>query len=251
MGSSSSEGESSSLEGSDVAIAAGWGLLSALSLIIGSVIGVVRLPSLRLRAVLMAFGGGALTEALSIELFGHILHKDEDEPGLVWAAIGAAIFGGLFFATLDWGLNNRGAFMRKAATVKSARTVKSGSTTTRRAAAGGAHPAGAARRRARVADRHDGGGGVRVRRSSPARRQVPLYFIAAGSVSLSLCSPLAEGGGGGGGGGEGGGGEGGGGGGGGSGGAAAGGGKEEGAARSSRTSWTRSCCTACSARWRC
>ena len=54
--------------------AAGWGTLSAVSLLIGAGIGVAHLPSRTVRAGMMAFGSGALVEALAIELFGHILH---------------------------------------------------------------------------------------------------------------------------------------------------------------------------------
>ena len=41
-----------------------WGLFSASSLVIGATVGIVRLPSKVFRAALMAFGGGALIEAL-------------------------------------------------------------------------------------------------------------------------------------------------------------------------------------------
>ena len=72
--------------------AAGWGLLSASSLLIGAAIGILRLPGAKLRAILMAFGGGALLEALSIELFGHLLQQRAAHPAVVWVAI-AAVFG--------------------------------------------------------------------------------------------------------------------------------------------------------------
>ena len=44
--------------------AAGWGTLSAVSLLIGAGIGVFHLPSRTVRAGMMAFGSGALVEAL-------------------------------------------------------------------------------------------------------------------------------------------------------------------------------------------
>jgi len=97
-----------------------WGLLSATSLNIGSVIGVSCLPRRKLRAVLMSFGGGALLYALSIELFGHVLHtaeKDDDNTA-VWIMEISAIAGGVFFAMLNRALNNNGAALRKFSTTK-------------------------------------------------------------------------------------------------------------------------------------
>lgn len=105
----------------------GWGILSASSLLLGSIIGVIRLPSKVVRAALMAFGGGALIEALSIELFGHVLeearHSDDGDPDyidrvLVFLALLAALFGGLLFTGLDRMLSSYGAFLRKTATVQ-------------------------------------------------------------------------------------------------------------------------------------
>lgn len=112
----------------------GWGVLSASSLIFGAGVGIYRLPSKVVRAALMAFGGGALIEALSIELFAHIIATargghggsgasgssgggDIDRP-LVFVALVAAICGGLLFAGLDRALSNHGAFLRKASTVR-------------------------------------------------------------------------------------------------------------------------------------
>eukprot|EP00927_Polykrikos_kofoidii_P034445 TRINITY_DN29238_c0_g1_i1.p1 TRINITY_DN29238_c0_g1~~TRINITY_DN29238_c0_g1_i1.p1 ORF type:complete len:763 (+),score=158.22 TRINITY_DN29238_c0_g1_i1:66-2291(+) len=103
--------------------AAGWGLLSALSLVLGSGIGIAKLPSKVVRATLMAFGGGALIEALSIELFAHIIatakggHGEGGDKSIVFMALGAALAGGLFFAGLDRLISSQGAFMRKAATL--------------------------------------------------------------------------------------------------------------------------------------
>lgn len=102
-----------------LAKAAGWGLLSASSLVFGAIVGIARLPSSKVRATLMAFGGGALIEALSIELFAHILHvaHENHNKSLVFLAVGSAIVGGLVFATLDHILNSQGAFLRSAATL--------------------------------------------------------------------------------------------------------------------------------------
>lgn len=111
----------------------GWGILSASSLVLGAAIGILRLPGRVVRAAMMAFGGGALIEALSIELFAHIIetarggggHGGEGDGhgegkvdrGLVFLALGSALAGGLIFAGLDTALSSQGAFLRKASTV--------------------------------------------------------------------------------------------------------------------------------------
>lgn len=107
--------------------ALGWGLFSAFSLVLGAGIGIVRLPSKVVRASLMAFGGGALIEALSIELFAHIIatarggghgdHGGKEDKSIVFLALASAVGGGLLFAGLDRALSSHGAFLRKAATV--------------------------------------------------------------------------------------------------------------------------------------
>eukprot|EP00440_Ansanella_granifera_P000622 gb/GFBE01000675.1/.p1 GENE.gb/GFBE01000675.1/~~gb/GFBE01000675.1/.p1 ORF type:complete len:756 (+),score=175.56 gb/GFBE01000675.1/:1-2268(+) len=99
-----------------------WGLLSAISLNIGSIIGVTCLPGQKTRAVLMSFGGGALLFALSIELFGHVLEESRAPGGStnnVWAMEGSAVVGGVFFAVLNNLLNDQGAALRKPSTTKS------------------------------------------------------------------------------------------------------------------------------------
>jgi CRP-like cAMP-binding protein/zinc transporter ZupT len=112
--------------------AAAWGVLSAVSLLIGAIIGVWRNPKKEIRAVFMAYGSGALIEALSIELFAHIVHLAEggssrrlasgngDGPGkgLVYVAMGMAILGGSCFAGLNKVLNDAGGFARHAASLK-------------------------------------------------------------------------------------------------------------------------------------
>ena len=104
--------------------AAGWGLLSALSLVIGAAIGVTAAPSPKVNAAMMAFGGGALIQALSIELFGAILqHQSDTGLGCTLAAIAAAVCGGAFFSFLDKVLNDQGAFFRKRSTLKVAKVL--------------------------------------------------------------------------------------------------------------------------------
>ncbi len=103
----------------------GWGVLSALSLLLGSYIGIVCLPSQRVRSFFMAFGGGALLEALSIELFGEILNRiDEGHDvglgsGLAFVAAAGAITGGLLSEFLNRIIAGKGGFLRKYATAKS------------------------------------------------------------------------------------------------------------------------------------
>jgi hypothetical protein len=104
--------------------ALGWGLLSALSLVIGAAIGVTSAPSPKVNAAMMAFGGGALIQALSIELFGAILqHQADTGVGCTLAAIAAAVCGGAFFSFLDKVLNDQGAFFRKRSTLKVAKIL--------------------------------------------------------------------------------------------------------------------------------
>lgn len=86
----------------DALKAGGWGLISAWSLVIGAQLGTWKLPSKKIRAILMAYGGGALFQALSIELFGQIVESQTEHGSIVtWTAIITAIFGGIFFSLLD------------------------------------------------------------------------------------------------------------------------------------------------------
>jgi CRP-like cAMP-binding protein len=101
-----------------------WGGISALSLPVGALVGLWTKPSRRVTSALMAFGGGALLFALSIELFGHALHVASDahgsivKPGIVLATMGSAVVGGLLFALLNQLLNNKGAFLRKSSLIR-------------------------------------------------------------------------------------------------------------------------------------
>jgi CRP-like cAMP-binding protein len=101
-----------------------WGLVSAASLPLGALAGLVTRPPRRVTSGLMAFGGGALLFALTIELFGHALHFSSDEhgvvtrPGIIVATMIAAVIGGLLFDGLNQLLNKRGGFLRKGALIK-------------------------------------------------------------------------------------------------------------------------------------
>ncbi len=96
-----------------------WGALSAVSLPLGAIIGLVLTPKRRVASSAMAFGGGALLFALTIELFGHVLHVAADDhghverPGLVLAAMAAAVLGGVLFNTLNLILEGKGGFLRR------------------------------------------------------------------------------------------------------------------------------------------
>ena len=60
-----------------------WGMVSAVSLPLGAVIGLWTQPSRKVTSALMAFGAGALLFALTIELFGHALHVASDHHGVI------------------------------------------------------------------------------------------------------------------------------------------------------------------------
>jgi CRP-like cAMP-binding protein len=87
------------------------GVVSACSLPLGALtIGFWR-PTDRTTAVLMAFGGGALLAALTIDLVGSALRSGHFDA----LAIGA-VLGGLLFAALNQVVNDFGGFLRKAST---------------------------------------------------------------------------------------------------------------------------------------
>ncbi len=101
-------------------MAFGWGALSAVSLPNwGALVGVWTRPTRRVASSAMAVGGGALLFALSIELFGHVLHRAGDshghitEPGLVMSALIAAVVGGVLFNLLNRILEGQGGFLRR------------------------------------------------------------------------------------------------------------------------------------------
>ena len=93
-----------------------WGLISAVSLPVGAVIGLYTKPTQRATSSLMAFGGGALLFALTIELFAHCLHRSHEshDNGIIFSMILGALAGGIIFEILNQLLCNKGAFLRKA-----------------------------------------------------------------------------------------------------------------------------------------
>lgn len=92
-----------------------WGAVSAVSLPLGAVIGLWARPPKKVTSSLMAFGGGALLFALTIELFAHALHRSHEghDIRIILATMIGAGAGGLLFEFLNQLLNNRGAFLRK------------------------------------------------------------------------------------------------------------------------------------------
>ena len=87
------------------------GLISAVSLPMGAVTTFFWRPSDRVIAILMAFGGGALLAALTIDLVASAVDKGHFHA----LAIGA-IIGGLLFVGLNRIVNDYGGFLRKAST---------------------------------------------------------------------------------------------------------------------------------------
>ncbi len=87
------------------------GLISVCSLPLGTITSAFWRPGDRVVAFLMAFGGGALLAALTIDLVGSALAKGHFYP----LAFGC-IIGGLLFIGLNQVINDYGGFLRKAST---------------------------------------------------------------------------------------------------------------------------------------
>ena len=88
------------------------GLLSALSLPLGTLTTLVWTPGDRATAWLMAFGAGALLSAVTIDLFAPAIHK-----GLFFDVALGAVIGSLFYLLINHQLNKQGGFLRKTATM--------------------------------------------------------------------------------------------------------------------------------------
>jgi CRP-like cAMP-binding protein len=101
------------------------GALSAVSLPLGSVLGLQTRPRPQFIAVLAAFGAGALLAALSVELVaptvfalgdGGTGSHGGDSHRNFYALIAGAVLGGILFFMLDQLVNAHGGFLRKTAT---------------------------------------------------------------------------------------------------------------------------------------
>ncbi|MCG7948120.1 MAG: cyclic nucleotide-binding domain-containing protein [Candidatus Thiodiazotropha taylori] len=94
-----------------VMMAFALGIISASSLPIGAITAKFWQPSDRATAILMAFGGGALLAALTIDLVASAV-----EEGHFYALAAGAMVGGLLFIGLNQLVNDYGGFLRKAST---------------------------------------------------------------------------------------------------------------------------------------
>ncbi|MFL5753718.1 MAG: ZIP family metal transporter [Bacteroidia bacterium] len=117
------------------------GGLSAISLPLGSLAGIVFKPRASITAAFTAFGAGALMAALSVELIAptvmEIVGQSASSTGMahdkthafytLGALILGCILGGLLFFTLDEALNSKGGFKRKISTVITFFKAKKGS----------------------------------------------------------------------------------------------------------------------------
>ncbi len=104
-----------------VAIAALLCVLASASLLLGAAIGIYGRPSRRMTAVVMAFGSGALIQALSVNLAlegaERLLHEAHLGPYAAWAFVaGGFAAGGLAFYLADRAIQHRGGALRSAAT---------------------------------------------------------------------------------------------------------------------------------------
>ncbi len=97
---------------STLALAFGIGLFSACSLPLGAITTRFWTPSDRMTAILMAFGGGALLAALTIDLVASALSKGHVVPLII-----GCILGGLLFRLLNEMISSKGGFLRKSSTV--------------------------------------------------------------------------------------------------------------------------------------
>ena len=87
------------------------GLISACSLPLGTLTAMCWRPGERTVGMLMAFGGGALLAALTIDLVGSAL-----DSGHVLTLCLGCLLGGLLFLGLNQLVNNQGGFQRKTST---------------------------------------------------------------------------------------------------------------------------------------
>lgn len=101
----------STMTESSVLLAFIVGLISAASLPGGAITARLWFPTDRQIAFLMAFGGGALLAALSVDLVASAIGRGQLMPlSLGW------VLGGLLFVVLNQAVNDYGGFMRKAST---------------------------------------------------------------------------------------------------------------------------------------
>jgi CRP-like cAMP-binding protein len=113
----------SSLDISRILLASGLAAVSMLSMIIGTAIGVFAKPTQRTNAIVMAFGTGALIQALAIELAMKGAHRLTDishfsgTEAWIWVASGFIIGGMIYYLANKW-LEKKGAAIRHPALAK-------------------------------------------------------------------------------------------------------------------------------------
>ncbi|MFZ4620697.1 MAG: cyclic nucleotide-binding domain-containing protein [Bacteroidota bacterium] len=106
-----------------VLIAAALAALSLVSMVIGTFIGVYAKPTQRTNAIIMAFGTGALIQALAIELALKGARRLTDHAlfsgieAWTWVAFGFIIGGLVYYLVNKW-LENKGAAIRHPALAK-------------------------------------------------------------------------------------------------------------------------------------
>lgn len=88
-----------------------FGMVSAAALPLGALIAGIWTPRQKITAFMMAFGAGAILAVIALDLMANVLTRGDFYP----LAIGC-ILGGLLFAAFNKFINNRGGFLRKAAT---------------------------------------------------------------------------------------------------------------------------------------
>jgi CRP-like cAMP-binding protein len=99
------------------------GIIATLSLPLGAALGIYLNVSKKFVAIVMAFGAGALIQALAVELaFGsaeHLIVAEKMQWGIgwLWVAMGFTV-GGLVYSGANLALDNIGGAMRKAATAR-------------------------------------------------------------------------------------------------------------------------------------
>ncbi|MFH1726417.1 MAG: cyclic nucleotide-binding domain-containing protein [Elusimicrobiota bacterium] len=91
-----------------------WGIISAVSLPLGALLGLWIRPSNKWTSSLMSFGAGALLAALTLELVAESLHT----AGF-WPLGFGCVAGALLFMGLNGMLNGHGGFLRKLSTTVS------------------------------------------------------------------------------------------------------------------------------------
>lgn len=89
-----------------------FGIISAVSLPLGAIIGIKWIPKPKILASMMAIGAGALLAALTIDLVAVSVEK-----GHFFPLAAGMITGGLFFVLLNKIVNSNGGFLRKSATI--------------------------------------------------------------------------------------------------------------------------------------